>query len=48
VHSLATWLAQVRELRSARPREDLYAALAERLDALAAERPRPWWLRLVG
>ena len=25
-----------------------FAALAERLDALAAERSRPWWRRLVG
>jgi septal ring factor EnvC (AmiA/AmiB activator) len=25
-----------------------FAALAERLDALAAERARPWWRRLVG
>jgi len=25
-----------------------FAALAERLDALAAERVRPWWRRLVG
>jgi hypothetical protein len=24
------------------------AALAERLDALAAERSRPWWRRLAG
>jgi hypothetical protein len=25
-----------------------FAALAERLDALATERARPWWRRLVG
>jgi hypothetical protein len=25
-----------------------FAALAERLDALAAERSRPWWRRLSG
>jgi hypothetical protein len=25
-----------------------FAALADRLDALAAERLRPWWKRLVG
>ncbi len=25
-----------------------FAALAERLDALAAERARPWWRRLAG
>ena len=25
-----------------------FAALAERLDALAAERARPWWRRLTG
>jgi hypothetical protein len=25
-----------------------FSALAERLDALAAERSRPWWRRLVG
>jgi hypothetical protein len=25
-----------------------FAALAERLDALAAARSRPWWRRLVG
>ncbi len=25
-----------------------FSALAERLDALAAERARPWWRRLVG
>jgi hypothetical protein len=25
-----------------------FASLAERLDALAAERARPWWRRLVG
>jgi hypothetical protein len=26
---------------------DAFASLAERLDALAAERARPWWRRLV-
>jgi hypothetical protein len=25
-----------------------FSALADRLDALAAERARPWWRRLVG
>jgi hypothetical protein len=25
-----------------------FAALAERLDALAVERAKPWWRRLVG
>jgi hypothetical protein len=25
-----------------------FAGLADRLDALAAERSRPWWKRLVG
>jgi len=25
-----------------------FSALAERLDALAAERARPWWRRLTG
>jgi hypothetical protein len=25
-----------------------FASLAERLDALAAERAKPWWRRLVG
>jgi hypothetical protein len=25
-----------------------FAALAERLDALAAERAKPWWRRLAG
>ena len=25
-----------------------FAALAERLDALAKERAKPWWRRLVG
>ena len=25
-----------------------FSALAERLDALAAERAKPWWRRLVG
>jgi hypothetical protein len=25
-----------------------FASLAERLDALAAERARPWWRRLAG
>ena len=25
-----------------------FAALAERLDVLAAERSRPWWRRLAG
>jgi hypothetical protein len=25
-----------------------FASLAERLDALAAERARPWWKRLAG
>jgi hypothetical protein len=25
-----------------------FAALAERLDALAADQRRPWWRRLVG
>jgi hypothetical protein len=25
-----------------------FASLAERLDALAAERGRPWWQRLAG
>ena len=27
---------------------EAFAALAERLDALAAERARPWWRRLAG
>ena len=27
---------------------EAFAALAERLDALAEERRRPWWRRLVG
>lgn len=27
---------------------EAFASLAERLDALAAERSRPWWRRLVG
>ena len=27
---------------------EAFAALAERLDALAAARSRPWWRRLVG
>ena len=26
----------------------VFAALAERLEALAADRRRPWWRRLVG
>ena len=25
-----------------------FASLADRLDALAAERSRPWWRKLVG
>jgi hypothetical protein len=27
---------------------EAFSALADRLDALAAERSRPWWRRLVG
>jgi len=27
---------------------EAFASLAERLDALAAERSRPWWRKLVG
>ena len=27
---------------------EAFAGLAERLDALAAERAKPWWRRLVG
>jgi hypothetical protein len=27
---------------------EAFAALADRLDQLAAERARPWWRRLVG
>jgi len=27
---------------------EAFASLAERLDALATERSRPWWRRLVG
>ena len=37
-------------VRAAEDREGInaFAALAERIDALAAERSRPWWRRLVG
>jgi septal ring factor EnvC (AmiA/AmiB activator) len=40
------------ELDAERERADkaiaTFAALADRLDALAAERSKPWWRRLVG
>ena len=39
-------LAHEREL--AHKAISAFAALAERLDALAAGRARPWWRRLVG
>jgi hypothetical protein len=45
----AVLVAQVAsERRNAEKAIAALAALAERLDALAAERARPWWRRLVG
>jgi hypothetical protein len=44
--------AALAELTAERSRTDAaiaaFASLADRLDALAAERSRPWWRRLVG
>jgi hypothetical protein len=37
-----------REAEKAGKAIEAFSALAERLDALAAERVRPWWRRLVG
>ena len=43
---------QVAELAAEREKTEkaiaAFASLAERLDALAAERTKPWWRRLVG
>jgi hypothetical protein len=44
IHRLAPEAAVIRTSAAI----SAFAALADRLDALAAERARPWWRRLTG
>ena len=43
---VATMTASMREGNPAK--RPAFASLADRLDALAAERAKPWWRRLAG